>query len=175
MKKKLHVFRVNATTSSVFKAPVLADPSIKCKIQKKKVSSVKVALKQHQERLHAFRRTSRFSSTGWLSVRAACQSVSRCRQIKNSLPPRQVGKLNFHGSKVTNTGVVTHVSERYLQQERPTSDHLHLLLRRFARFAFISTRGHQSSKQCWFTLLTVEELLEGGMSWGMKRLDVSIV
>lgn len=61
-------------------------------------------------------------------MRAECQSVSRCRQIKNSPPPRKVGKLNFHGSKVTNTGVVTHVSERYLQQERPTSDHLHLPL-----------------------------------------------
>lgn len=61
-------------------------------------------------------------------MRAACQSVSRCREIKNSPPPRQVGKLNFQGSEVANTGVVTHVSERYLQQERPTSDHLHLLL-----------------------------------------------
>lgn len=36
-------------------------------------------------------------------------------------------KLSFQGWEVTNTGVVTHVLEHYLQLQRPTSDHLQVL------------------------------------------------
>lgn len=38
----------------------------------------------------------------------------------------QVVKLSFQKWEVTDTGVVTSVSEHHLQLERPTLDHLHL-------------------------------------------------
>lgn len=63
---------------------------------------------------------------GRLRERAVCKSAGGAARSRAVHP--QVVKLSFQGWEVTDTGVVTHVSEHYLQLERPTSDHLHLLL-----------------------------------------------
>lgn len=63
--------------------------------------------------------------TGRLSERAVCQPAGGAARSRTVHP--QVVKLSFQGRGVTDTGVVTHVSEQYLQLERPTSDHLQLL------------------------------------------------
>lgn len=90
-----------------------------------------VALPRRTVDKHVFtiRWTPRFVS---VRLTASCEWVTLPEalpdreQLTPTPPPHQVVKLNSERWEVIDTVVVTHVSEHYLQPERPTTDHLRL-------------------------------------------------